>query len=486
MSPPRSKRGQIFVVLAFLLVGLCLLLALNLDIFAATRGKVRAQNAADAAALAAARWQGKTLNLIGELNLAHLEAVAESNIVAAAGISALQERLAFAGPMMGLISANRAARENNAPADPEMAEVMRTVRSMASVINPTPEWSTKGNDYQRMIDAVLAEGIYTGCDNASIISIAPGSPDLRLQKDFYRAITGANFPWICRYLHYCQAEWSHAKTIGWLSSFGEWTGGGVELGAGRDNPEFFGVSIQSCRGYLFLIGPERIQSLLDEAIGTHGLSSMSPIDLLRNSAADTNKWFVYNTSGTHGWRAWNELKLESTVHFPLLRPVRDEYDVFGAVSACRIQGGYASLSEGAGTNYYTISAAARPFGALSGGRRVTDLFVENAFNEPYPDNQPLVLPSFSFVRLVPLGGANEGNLNNADPIWLAHANYLIGSPIQGLVHDPDACSYCRILRLWTPEFCKQGANYLGEHEHNEVCEPPGTTGSYHGGSHYAH
>ncbi len=487
MTPPPSKRGQIFVVLAFLLAGLCLLLALNLDVFAAIRGKTRAQNAADAAALAAARWQGKTLNLLGELNLAHLEAVAESNLTAAAGISALQERLAYAAPMMGMIAASGAARENGAPPDPEMAEIIRAVRLMAGTIPNTDTWATKAADYQRMLEAVLDDGIYVGCENASIISLAPNSPAMLLQKDFYRAIDGANFPWFCRYLHRCRYPWSHGQTIGWLSG-GSGNNGvsGVTLGAGRDNPEFFGVSVRPCRGYLLSLGTDRLRRLLDEAIGVHGLRAATTEQLLQNSIADTNQWFVYDTSGNHGWRAWDELRLEAPARFPLLRPVREEYDVMGAIAACRVRNAHASLSEGAGTNHYTIAAAAKPFGSLSGGRRVTDLFAARAFNEPEPDNLPLVLPSFSFVRLVPLGGANEGNLNNADPIWLAHANYLLGSPISGFTHDSDTCPYCLTYRRWTGDFRRRGAEYLSGHAHDEVCEPPGTAGGHSGGSHYAH
>ena len=40
--------------------------------------KARSRNAGDAAALAAARWQGATLNLLGELNLLQAVSLAQS------------------------------------------------------------------------------------------------------------------------------------------------------------------------------------------------------------------------------------------------------------------------------------------------------------------------------------------------------------------------------------------------------------------------
>ena len=68
MTTPHHRRGQIVLVLVFMMLGLLLLMLVNADVFMAIRGKGRLQNAGDAAALAAARWQGITLNAVGALN----------------------------------------------------------------------------------------------------------------------------------------------------------------------------------------------------------------------------------------------------------------------------------------------------------------------------------------------------------------------------------------------------------------------------------
>ena len=73
-NPTASKRGRgehgqvlILAVVALILVIIAVLLLF--DVQTVIRGKVKAQNGADAAALTGAEWQKHSLNLIGELNL---------------------------------------------------------------------------------------------------------------------------------------------------------------------------------------------------------------------------------------------------------------------------------------------------------------------------------------------------------------------------------------------------------------------------------
>ena len=91
MTARKGKSGQIAILLVLLLAGLVMLFALNVDVFTSSRSKIRLQNAADASALALARWQGITLNLIGELNLAHLAADAHLHLVRA-GRNGIEQR----------------------------------------------------------------------------------------------------------------------------------------------------------------------------------------------------------------------------------------------------------------------------------------------------------------------------------------------------------------------------------------------------------
>ena len=110
--------------MAFMMLGLLFLMLVNADVFLAIRGKGRLQNAGDAAALAAARWQGITLNGIGALNLAQVDIACKyaaspsqfTNLVA--GVQHLQERLVFAGPCAGLYASQCIAAKNGMNVDP--------------------------------------------------------------------------------------------------------------------------------------------------------------------------------------------------------------------------------------------------------------------------------------------------------------------------------------------------------------------------------
>ena len=115
----RRRAGQTLPIVVWMVVLVVVLLLVAFDIFLSARAKMHLANTGDAAALAAARWQGTTLNLIGDLNLAHLAAACDETLLPSDrtniihGINALAERLAFAGPVMGLYAANEAVRLNH-------------------------------------------------------------------------------------------------------------------------------------------------------------------------------------------------------------------------------------------------------------------------------------------------------------------------------------------------------------------------------------
>jgi len=58
---------MIFMIMALLI--LAVVIVWVFDVHTVLHIKARTQNAGDAAALAAARWQGVSLNLIGDLNI---------------------------------------------------------------------------------------------------------------------------------------------------------------------------------------------------------------------------------------------------------------------------------------------------------------------------------------------------------------------------------------------------------------------------------
>lgn len=69
MRKRRSESGQTLIAGVIVLIIILLITILLFDVQNIIRGKVKAQNAVDAAALTGANWQMHTMNLIGELNL---------------------------------------------------------------------------------------------------------------------------------------------------------------------------------------------------------------------------------------------------------------------------------------------------------------------------------------------------------------------------------------------------------------------------------
>ena len=183
MKAIRNKSGQVAIFLVLILAGLALLLALNVDVFTSSRAKIRLQNAADASALTVARWQGATLNMIGDLNLAKLAAVCQSNENAIAGIGQLQQRLAFIGPTIGFKAANDLAEKNGVRVSEDMTTGTRLVSGFME------------EGYRKMLNVVLRNGIRAGIDNAAISKA--GNIDPRTDPDFYEAIRSRNYRTLC-------------------------------------------------------------------------------------------------------------------------------------------------------------------------------------------------------------------------------------------------------------------------------------------------
>lgn len=464
MERRNSRSGQIVLILAFILLGLVFLFLMVSDIFISIRNKNRIQNAGDSAALMAARWQGVTLNLIGELNLLHLAAACETNLDAMAGIVALQERLAIVGPMVGFWAANETAKRNGAPDDDGMTEIVRYAARAAGTYTSST-WPNKGTDYANMLLTIAADGVAAGADNARLmpaVTVQGGHP--LYSRIFYQAADSKNWPAICRHTFGC----NHAKAASTLLAWPGW-GDIPPASVSNDmvNSEFFGVGVQREAGDFLLAGGGTVEELIDAAqdVGLADIVTRAAIDASPVLDSPMFPWYVYDAGW---WRDWHELDRGGSTRFPLMGAVKERYNVMGAVAACRVRDVLPTLTETSVTNVFTWTAAAKPFGDKD-GRRVIDV-------------APLVLPSFKFTRLIPLGGVGESNLGAADNAWLEHVRVHVPQGIR-----VPGCSYCRILDKWDePGYTREGGEFLMNHAHDEVCEPPTSGNGEGGGTHYAH
>ncbi|MBO7167010.1 MAG: hypothetical protein J6V88_05740 [Kiritimatiellae bacterium] len=471
-------------------MALVFLLIMNMDVFLAVRQKVRIQNAGDSAALAAARWQGVTLNLIGDLNLAHLAVACSINPKAPdelnealesyiLNINALQERIAFAGPLIGLRRANELAIRNGSPPDRDMTELVNVSIQTAPIIVPdTPLWENKGLDYAHMIRGAASAGIAAAADNALYFTCNGSGNHILYNYGFYQAVKSRDWCWFCRYFG------GHEAAISWLSNFSGW--GEIpepDAFGTLPNSEFFGVHIMpgSVNNFTNDVNANAAQ-VLSAVAEEYGLSMFINENRIFKSGAlarPKDTWFFYNSDQ---WRTWNEIDPVGHDRFPLLSTVKEEYDVSGASASCRVTGKLVPFSDAETTNTFVWTAAAKPFGrvdAFLGTRRVIDLFSKDG-SSFFPQNAPLVLPSFTFARLIPLGGTNAHNQGN--PEWMNHvrSHIYLGNIQEG------GCKYCLIMKQCVSGFLSTGAEWLSEHPHDEVCAVPGNGPGPDRGTRYAH
>ena len=465
--PPHRRSGQAVVFLLLAFTALVFVLLLNVDLHRIIQRKDQTQNAGDAAALAAARWQGSTLNLVGELNLLHALALAAQEPAAVDAITNMQSRLCFTGPMTGLFAAQIAAKNNHIYVDPDMtgllAEHAGTVRTRYSAMidgemyYPEP-WPGAWSEYADMLQQIAADGIAAGPDNAQFF-MDPNSGHTLLEKAFYDAVLGRNWCWF------------YLRVRGLLdayTSFRDWPPLPEPSASAYTGSEIFGVGVHPYvvpMRYLF------DAAALGELVAGAGLGPASAGSLASTNVMDAfETWYFYDRGI---WTDWQLISAVGEDPFPATGPVRPEYDYAGADTVVRV---YATVDRmtpniegGNQTDKVVWSAAAKPFG-----------YLDSAGEKTRPDSAAsFVLPAYRDVRLIPVDAASGADNGTSDIEWMRHikshlATYLdIGPRLS-------PCRYCRALVQWEDAaFRQEGSDWL--EVNSGMCRIP-TGGGGHGGS----
>lgn len=459
------KGGQIVLVLAFMILGLLFLVLVNADVFLAIRGKGRLQNAGDAAALAAARWQGITLNALGALNLAQIDIACKyadapataTNLLA--GVQHLQERLVFAGPLAGLYAAQLAAKRNGVLPDPDMARLVEDARAGAAAYIPaTPSWPEKAQDYAEMLRGAVQDGVYAGCENARYYNYGATGAHPLYDRAFYYAVDGEDWCWF----------FLRDDMMALLQGFTGWGEVPVDRAASPQNPEFFPVDVTARAGALQDVDPDRNgarirQCVLDQARRA-GCAHVTDAAFDRAGVLTNRTDFVWYLYGSD-WRRWDEMHVGGEVRLPLRSDVQPRYDIFGASAAARVTATLKPVTPGVADRPNVWTAAAKPFGEIDGATVTLD------------GTFPLVTPAFTAVRLIPLAGASDPRLNMAEGAWVVHTRDHVQACAEG--HFAAGCTYCATLRTWhDPAFRSRGVQWLSAN--SAQCRRP-TDGTAPGG-----
>ena len=461
----RRAAGQAIVFLLLALTALAFVLIFSVDLHRIIQRKNQTQNAGDAAALAAARWQGATINLVGELNLLHALALAAENESAVHAITNMQARLCFTGPLTGLFAAQFAAKQNRTFVNPDMTTLVKEhaslVRSLYGALFDGAHyfqepWPGAWNDYADMLDQIAADGIAAGPDNTQFF-LDPSSGHTLLTKAFYEAILGRNWCWF------------HLRARGLLQNyqgFTDWPALPDPARSDYANSEVFGVGLHPFTCPIeTLFSPETLAGVF-QASGRGDITADYLATTNLTEAHET--WYLYNSGD---WGSWVRIRPDD--NFPVAGQVRPEYDVAGGDVVVRVNASVERLTPGISgssrSDTIVWSAAAKPFGYLEEGAERRRVTAASAF----------VLPAFRNVRLIPVDAATGSENNSADLEWVRHVRshlhpYLEQGP------QKNNCRYCDALALWEiSELRQQGIEWLALYSGN--CREPGGSGPRRGG-----
>ncbi len=452
---------MIFIVM--LVVILISFVLWNFDLHKVVYIKNIAQNAGDSAALAGARWQAVTLNLIGDLNVMQAVALTQGDTNEVAAINDLQARLCYVGPMIGLAAAQQAAKNNGIFNNDKFTDRLRDhaadvldyadLGGDGQMVFAEP-YSNAWAEYSAMIQSVADGGVAVGPENARLYSDYSGEHIL-LSPDFYNAVAGTDWCW---FLH-------HAPDL--LSSyvdFHSWPPLPEVITNPRPiNSEYFGLGLR----LQSVIGDDRAVSEMNQVLAEQDLS-VGAIDT--NIARMVSHWYCYDPSV---WGTWDAISPMGENHFPAAGPVKPQYDYAGADAATRVLAESPRLTPNAGTNKINWTAAAKPFGYLM------------ADGTPIrPNEYGLVLPAFHDVRLIAMDASSSpaGGAFNLE--WRDHIELHLPAYVASGVTVP-GCWYCLQLVVWeNPVFRQTGIDWLDDN--SDSCQTYGGPGGPGGGSHIGH
>jgi len=457
---------MIFMIMALLI--LAVVIVWIFDVHTVLHLKARTQNAGDAAALAAARWQGIALNLVGDLNILQALALSRGDTTASEQIAAAQARLCFVGPLVGLLASQQAAKNNRAYSNPDYTANLMTHADLvlsyyAADTNRFREpYPGAWPEYAGMLANIAAQGVAAGPDNTRYFTDSTGNHWL-LSRDFYWAVAGSEWCWF---------YWNGLATLQDYIDHQYWPDLPAADPADTYNSEIFGLGL---RPFTTVLPGGTVERM----------NQISPETISNEVATITNTWYVYGAT----WSTWTALAINE---FPMISDVKLEYDYAGADAVIRVEAQPDSRMPAAFPNIQpflirtspsatrltqtnavagavTWTAAAKPFG-----------FLTNDTIRVPPNANTIILPAFQNVRLVPVDAASGANLGAYDLAWRRHIQDHLPTYMQsgqaGLAAD---CWYCQQLQTWDdPAFRQQGIDWLSDT--NNTCTTPAPGGTRRG------
>ncbi|MEA2068645.1 MAG: pilus assembly protein TadG-related protein [Verrucomicrobiota bacterium] len=478
-TPPPRKSGQAIIFLMVVMVIGILAVVWNFDLHRVVSAKLRMRNAGDAAALAAARWQGHALNMIGDLNLIQAALFADNYdptngvppeiIQEAEGLHELRQRLEFVGPLAAFAVAQQTAFNNGALPDPVLASnLVELAEDLRYKIDEQP-YDNAFKDYADLLDNLAVRGVAVSSYGIDWSGDQEDHP--LVQETFYAAIAEAVAGWWCP-MH------DHRHLLENYEDFGSWG----KLDTEFEHRPMFDLQLDDEYSVeLPSLSPPFSAVIQDPDTYWYSalydyLNSNDVVDAQGNGAyvidavldADTAEWHVYDNSWTDPWPRPAEyddetdpIKLDPLA---IRDPVKGRYNYLGAVAgigmSAKVGRGILSSSDNE-TVDLSYKAKAKVFG-----------FLDVDGEPPQPVNYfGFVFPCFEDVRLVhsDIGDKVLGG------VFYEHVTKHLEPYLDG---GPDACNaqcpYCRLLVAWENLDRKKGLEWLDRaynDDHDNPCEP---------------
>ncbi|MFZ2654690.1 MAG: pilus assembly protein TadG-related protein [Victivallales bacterium] len=413
----RTESGQTMILGVIAVLILLVAVLFLFDIHSIIRVKVKAQTAADAAALTVANWQRHSLNLIGELNLVKACTVIATdfdpsddlatkmaNVTEKSEmITEMQSRVSFVGPMIGFGAAQQSAKNNGMNPVTHYSNVVRqhidnlenddyygeAVGISQEIENYSWRWP-----YRDMVESVVdGQGGIAAAPNVDFASLPDVQPPWLMDLGLYNAISAQ--------------YWCYGTLRSLLKSYsfeGQWWQASIVSDTARfpEESEYAPIYIEySAVGdtATFDLAKSEIDNEALERNNTAVVNNPSETDPYVNPLPYV-KWCLYesrwDTQISPEWTTTDE-------PYYMRQPLKPEYNYHGAVAKMTCRADVKVLS----SNYtvgkpsgtwlsasaaqdapITCSALAKPLGKLSNGKT--------------PNSVKMVLPVFDESRLIPI------------------------------------------------------------------------------------
>ncbi len=510
---PNRRSGQAIIFLMVVMVIGLLVVLWNYDLHNIVSTKVRIDNAGDAAALSAARWQGISLNMVGELNLIQAAHVCESllnpddtNDVARVQaeveeIANLRARIALNGPLMGFVAAQSAAFMNLSAKDEGnreddfsswMQERALAFQTCGDLYEGTVQESYDGGflEYGNLLSSIANNKMVVKSGNTEFYRYY-GASHILIDPGFYDAVAAMNW---C----YFKAGTPRALIDGY-ESIGDWPPLPEMAIRSSVNSEYFGLDLSAHHLRLgsFVRGIQSGISNYYDHLSFDDISLDEQAERyfeqeMNDNYSQNDALLPYVFSIRFPWHIydmnkWLNVKWPTPDEFPFEEgtQVPDEYNYRGADAAvdCYISAVSITPNMKIDSDMIFWQAAAKPFG-----------YIEDP-DDPGLKRPPVyfgaVLPAFHKVRLIHnnISSRTGGSRPNSAEHFYKHLPLYMEGGLPA-IEDLD-CFYCEMLKRWEdPGFRQEGSDWLEENQQGIddgiVCPPidlyPGRGGGGGGGS----